>query len=758
MAKMNAKFVWLEKISAATANRSVLLVRKMTSAVALVIGLFGLPSVVWAQSATPGATELETILVGAPQNLLAQRIDSLAGGASLVSTETMADTANPTLSRALATTPGVVIQSFFGGNDQPRIQIRGSGLQQNPVERGVLALHDGLPINRADGSYVVGFANPAQAEAIEVYRGYLANRLGATVLGGALNFISPTGASAPGTRLSLSGGSFGQIGALSQLGWDGEDRDLLLQADLSARDGFRDYNASRRTHAGGNFGLRLGEHFNLRVFADYTDLGFDVSGPLTAERLRSDPQSVFSGPTVTANGAINPGPNVIRDRPRRDAEQTLLGSRLSGSFDAHILDFALGHSLSDDRFRFPVSSGIRSTDGDDSTGVLRYAYKPDSSRALPLFETTAQYASGAADRDYFLNRAGQAAERFGANQLEAATLSINAGFNIPLADFVLSPSVAWSDASRNNTDVYALSTRPTLAFNPANPNTALPSGAVPAVSTSYARDYQGWSPALGLSWQVAPQQLVFAAISRSFEPPTHDDLLATVNGTPNSSAGRPKPGNPSWSAAVFSTPDLSAQRASTFEMGWRGQAAHWNWDLVGYTSNIRDELLSLRDESGAALGAINAERTRHIGLELGLGIPLAEKLSARLAYTWQDFRFVDDLARGNNRLAGAPPQSLYAQLDYRIDWRWSLQTSVRYAIDKTPVDNFNTLYADAWAVVDLRGRYNFNDTISLFAEVTNLFNKTYASSTLIVDQARADQAAFLPGDGRGIHAGLNVNF
>ena len=81
------------------------------------------------------------------------------------------------------------------------------------VERGVLALRDGLPINRADGSYVVGFANPAQAESIEVYRGYLANRLGASVLGGAFNFISPTGASAPGTRLMLSGGSFGQLGA-----------------------------------------------------------------------------------------------------------------------------------------------------------------------------------------------------------------------------------------------------------------------------------------------------------------------------------------------------------------------------------------------------------------------------------------------------------------------------------------------------------------------------------------------------------------
>lgn len=118
---------------------------------------------------------------------------------------TKEDDGNPTLSKALRQVPGVVVQDFFGGNDQPRIQIRGSGLQQNPVERGITVLQNGLPINRADGSYVVGLANPSQAETLEVYRGYVANRLGATVLGGALNFVSPTGSSAPGVRFTLSG-------------------------------------------------------------------------------------------------------------------------------------------------------------------------------------------------------------------------------------------------------------------------------------------------------------------------------------------------------------------------------------------------------------------------------------------------------------------------------------------------------------------------------------------------------------------------
>lgn len=38
----------------------------------------------------------------------------------------------------------------------------------------------------------------------------------------------------------------------------------------------------------------------------------------------------------------------------------------------------------------------------------------------------------------------------------------------------------------------------------------------------------------------------------------------------------------------------------------------------------------------------------------------------------------------------------------------------------------------------------------------NLFDETYASSTLIVDLARRDQAAFLPGDGRAVYVGFRV--
>jgi len=716
-----------------------------------------MPQNLWAQSATPGATD--EIVVIAPRSPVVARLDAAAGGTAIVSAETMPGSANLTISRALADVPGVVVQDFFGGNDQPRIQIRGSGLQQNPVERGVLILRNGLPLNRADGSYIVGFANPGEAEAVEVYRGYMANRLGATVLGGALNLISPTGRSAPGVALKAAGGSFGQFSGGAQAGFAGERFDMLVRGDVSRRDGYCDYNASRRWGVGGNVGLRLSDDVTVRVFASYADLGFDVSGPLTRDLLRSDARAVFTGPTVTPQGAINPGPNVVRDRPRREAKQVQVGARATGTFGAHVVDLAFGYARTDDMFRFPMSAGIRETEGDDFTLVARYAFKPDAARPLPLFEATAQYVTGSADRENYLNVAGKRGALFGRSRLEADTLALNAGFNIPLGDrLTLSPSLSWSRATRDNIDRYGLPTRSTNAYSPANPTMALPNGAVPTVSSSYARTYEGWSPALGLSWQPSEDQTIFAAVSRSFEPPTHDDLLATVNGTPNSSPGRPNPAAPAAPTAVFVTPALKAQRATTLEAGWRGRSGIVSWDAIVYYSWVRNELLSLRDETGVSLGAINAPRTRHFGIELGLTAKVSPTLTGRIAYTFQDFRFHDDPLRGDNRLAGAPRHWINANLTWRPVDTLMLQGNLRWMPERTPVDNLGTLYNDPYATVDLRGEYRLNGQVSVFAEVTNLFDKTYAGSTLIVDQARPDQAAFLPGDGRAFGGGISLKF
>jgi iron complex outermembrane receptor protein len=685
-----------------------------------------------------------------------QRFDALPGGVALIPQSNYQDVTNLTVSRALATAPGVVVQDFFGGNDQPRIQIRGSGLQQNPVERGILVLQNGLPINRADGSYIVGFANPRQAESIEVYRGYMANRLGATVLGGAINFVSPTGSTQPGVQIMGAVGSFGQRTGQAQVGFKQGSYDGLIEYDINKRDGYRFFNnSSDRQAFSGNVGIKHNENVSTRIFAGYTDLGFDVAGPLTRQELLTNPRQVHGGPQLIGGTAINPGPNVIRDVPRREASQFLVGSRTTATFGPHLLDFALGYTRTDDTFRFPISSGIRVTNGGDFTALTRYAFNPMNT-VLPLFEATAQVTTGSADRTNYINQAGMTGAMFGASELSATTTALYAAMNIPFwSYFTLSPAISYAHATRDNNDIFSAASRPSIMYNPANPTALLANGSVATQSTTYSRSYDGWTPSLAVSYRPDAVNTLFTALSGSFEPPTQDDLLATANSTPNSSPGRVSPAS---TIAPFVFPDLRAQTATTLEGGWRGRTPGYSWDAVVYYSWVKNELLSLRDASGAPLGAINADRTTHFGVELGAGAQLWERVTGRLAYVYQEFYFDNDPVRSNNRLAGAPRHVINATLQYEPIDLLKLQAILKWVPEKTPVDNMNSMYADPYSVVDLRAEYKISPNVTMFGEVTNVFNKNYASSTLIVDVARPDQAVFLPGDGRGYFGGLRAKF
>ena len=724
---------------------------------------------VFAQSTAPGAIVVtEEIFVQGrlleEEEVAEGRLDAIPGGTGIVADDDLTGKANLNVSDALASTPGVIVQNFFGGNDQPRIQIRGSGLQQNPVERGVLVLQNGLPINRADGSYAVGLTDPRQAQFAEVYRGYTANRLGATVLGGALNFVSPTGSSAPGFAGGVEGGSFGLRAGSFQAGGDRGNLDGLAQVSFSRRDGFRERNESSRLSFAANAGGELTDTISTRIFVDYTDLEFDVVGPLTAEQYERDPRRIHVGPTVRPNPfpppallVSNPGPNVGRDQPQREVEQFRVASRTTATAGAQLVDAVLGYSYTDDAFRFPIPSGIRETRGGDFTSVLRYAYGPDPARTLPLFESTAKYVVGSADRNNFTNRAGVRGPRFGRGDLEASTLSVHAGLNVPVDDvFTVSPGVAYTRAQRDNTDTFEGSLRPTIAFNPRNPRQPLPDGGVPAGDTSYSRTYDGWSPSLGLTIQPADDHTVFAAVSRGFEPPTHDDLIATVGGTPFSSAGRPMPPAPTFPAPAFLTSALEAQTAATVEAGWRGDFTSTAWDVVAYYARVDNELLSLRDVTGAPLGSVNADKTRHFGIEFGQRTRFTEEVGGRLVYTYQNFRFDGDPLRGDNRLAGAPPHVVNGMLQYDFVSDAFIQVQVDWRPDRTPVDNMNTLFNEPFVLFGVRANYDVDDRFSLFVDVRNLFDETYASSTLIVDLARRDQAAFLPGDGRAVYVGFRL--
>jgi iron complex outermembrane receptor protein len=65
-------------------------------------------------------------------------------------------------------------------------------------------------------------------------------------------------------------------------------------------------------------------------------------------------------------------------------------------------------------------------------------------------------------------------------------------------------------------------------------------------------------------------------------------------------------------------------------------------------------------------------------------------------------------------------------------------------------------FADSYALLGLKVGRNLDQGMSWFVEGRNLADRTYASTTGVIADARGvDAAQFFPGDGRAVYAGIS---
>jgi iron complex outermembrane recepter protein len=123
---------------------------------------------------------------------------------------------------------------------------------------------------------------------------------------------------------------------------------------------------------------------------------------------------------------------------------------------------------------------------------------------------------------------------------------------------------------------------------------------------SNRQNFWGFNPKLGAIYEINRQIQAFMNLSRSWQPPSLDNLVDFDEG-PNSS--------------VVYTP-LSPQHAWTIKVGTRGEYSRFEWELSFYRSWFRNELLEVNDAFGNDIGTRNVPRTNHQGIEASLEVEL----------------------------------------------------------------------------------------------------------------------------------------
>ncbi|MCK1519172.1 MULTISPECIES: TonB-dependent receptor [unclassified Bradyrhizobium] len=653
-----------------------------------------------------GAPGALTVLTA--QQALAE-IDQTPGGVALVSADAYRNsTPSNTIKDVLDYVPGVYAQPKWG--DDTRLSIRGSGLSRNFHLRGVQLYMDGIPINTADGYGDFQEIDPSAYKYVEVFKGGNALQFGANSLGGAINFVTPTGRDSFPNGVSFDVGGFGYKRLQANAGgvngrWDG-----FVTASAQAADGFRDHSFGSSNRLSGNVGYQFSADVETRFYLNANEVRQRIPGTVTKMSALTDPEAAAPA-------------NVAMDQ-QRNIDTVRLANKTTVRFDDTKVEF--GAFGVDRHLMHPIFQW------------LDYCYKDYGGFAKITDDRTiggfrnklvagVNVLNGSIDNQQFANIGGQKGALLSSSIDRSENISayVEDSFYV-LPNLALIGGTQFLYATRNRQDRF-----------------------ISDGDQSGATRFNLWSPKGGVLWQIDPAWQAFANVSRSAEVPSFGE----------SAIGLGIPTIPFTS--------IRPQIATTYEIGTRMKRSDYAWELTAYRANIRDELQCLYSTFGNC-NVTNADRTFHQGIEAGASAailrdifvngPAPDKVWLNVAYSFNDFRFDKDPTFGNNRLPGAPTHYLRAELLYKHPSGFYVGPNVEWVPQAYFVDSMNTLTTEPYALLGLKAGFDNGGPMSAYIEGRNLTNKTYIASASIIDRATATSALFEPGTGRAVYAGMRYRW
>ena len=249
------------------------------------------PAVLQAAPAAAQATALETIVITAErirdqietQRTLTPGAVSVVDGADLFRREVS------NLADLLRYVPGVWAESS-SGSDELFFSSRGSNLDATDYDKnGIKLMQDGLPVTTADGNNHNRVIDPLSARYAVIAHGANALTYGASTLGGAIDFTSPTARNSAPLTAYVNGGSHGLLVGRLTAGGAGETADGLVTVEGKRWDGYRDHNTQERYGLYANAGWVHSPQVATRVYATYVHNDEELPGALTGDEVRADP-------------------------------------------------------------------------------------------------------------------------------------------------------------------------------------------------------------------------------------------------------------------------------------------------------------------------------------------------------------------------------------------------------------------------------------------------------------------------------------
>src|SRR5215813_735869 len=475
--------------------------------------------------------------------------------------------------------PGVFFQSE-NGSEVSKISIRGSGITSEDEPLGVMFLLDGLNFNQGDGEAILEDFDVAALSHAEVFRGADALKYGALTLGGAINLVPFTGYTAAPFQVRLEGGSYGLLrGGVSGGAVQGQF-DEYGAIGLRSREGFREHSPENTEILFADFGYKFSDHVENRFYLTMDRTNRNLPGGLTKSEMESDPTR--ANPLAVAQD-WNKEWTYIRMADKLTIRTDVV------EFDAGI--FWFHRDLENRGFFSPdFREGIEQFYSDNFGGNLNFVSRHElfGHPNILTIGLSPQYEHEPSQNyENIFGHAGATTARGIGSSINLPAYFENQLYLTPRLSILGGAQAIF--AERHFQDEFLTDQ---------------------AGNQSNRQNFWGFNPKLGAIYDINRHAQTFVNFSRSWQPPSLDNLV-NFNEGPKSS--------------VIYTP-LQPQHAWTIEVGTRGDYSRFGWELSLYRSCVRNELLEVNDVFGNDIGTRNVPRTNHQGIEASLEVELLRNI------------------------------------------------------------------------------------------------------------------------------------
>lgn len=624
------------------------------------------------------------------------------------------------ITTVLNETPSVHV--FSGAINTNRLTVRGMGARTPYGTNKIQAYFNGIPITSGIGETSFNIYDPESLASIQIIKGPKATPYGSN-LGGALLMqtkIPEKNTTTVSNNITL--GSFGLLKNSFQAGYRDEKFYFNLISDHLETDGYRENSNYKRNAILLDMGYHLDAKNTIKLLFNQLDYNAQIASSISATDFNENPKLAAS--------------NWNEAQGYEDNKITTVGISLEHNFSDRLTNTTTAFYSYTDHYEprpfnildeFTNSYGFRSV---FSGNIASLPFKNKFSAGAELYTDTYNWATIENLYEQNNNQGSLEGNLLSDNKEYRNRLNTFGTFSMYFQKLVVELGLNYNSTSYNFRDYY---------------NQGIE-------NRNAKRNFDGiWAPNFSVRYNFTETNLLYGNISYGYSFPNLEETL-TPEGVINASIG--------------------PETGTNYEIGSENYFFGRKLKATAsfYFMDVKNLLVADRVDEDQYIGR-NAGKTSHKGIELSLNY--VTNISAGITFqpyinaTFNHHKFEDfidnNVDYSGNELTGVPKNMINGGFQLKHLNGLFLTTTYQH-LGTMPMNDENSLYSDAYNLINLKGGYqkfiSKNLSLAITGGINNLFDEKYASSILInaVGFGDSEPRYYYPGLPINYYGGIKLNY